>query len=93
MSESNDRQRVWDLPDRVAIQFCRMIDNDDVRLKETFKLAIQSAMSDAVVTAKHDLLQAVFDSGIAKARLVELVNKAIPTFRAGPELSAKVYGP
>ncbi|KXS54684.1 MAG: hypothetical protein AWU57_945 [Marinobacter sp. T13-3] len=94
MSESNGKQRIEEQPNQVAKQFCEMIGSDDARLKEAFRLAIQKAMSDAVVSSKRDLLQAAFDSGAATTPLVELVNEAIPTFGgAEAEYSSKVFGP
>jgi hypothetical protein len=94
MSELSDKQRISELPNLVAVQFCEMIGNDDARLKEAFRLAVQKAMSDAVVSSKHDLLQAAFDSGAATTPLIELLNEAMPTFGgAEAEYSSKLFGP
>lgn len=94
MSESNVKQKIDELPNQVALHLCEMIGSDDVRLKEAFRLAVQKAMSDAVVSSKQDLIQAVFDSGSATTPLIELVHEAMPTFGgADTEYSSKVYGP
>lgn len=94
MSEAPKPVRISERPNEVAIQLCQMIGNDDATLKETFRLAIQKAMSDAVVAAKQDLIQSAFDSGAATTPLVELIHEAIPTFGgSGNEYSSRVFGP
>lgn len=94
MSDATKSGKISERPNEVAIQLCQMIGNDDVTLKEAFRLAIQKGMSDAVVAAKQDLIQSAFDSGAATTPLTEWINEAIPTFGgAGNEYSSRVFGP
>lgn len=93
MSEATKPVRISERPNEVAIQLCQMLSNDDATVKEAFRLAIQKAMSDAVVSAKQDLIQTAFNAGTATTPLVELIDEGIPTFGGtGNEYSSRVFG-